>query len=188
MMLFISLPIQEILHRWSSIIQDRNPRDHYVLLLPSPVHLFPNALLILSPPQSPSHLKANELPTTQSELKAIAALPHTGPNLQPPSFTLNKQPAAIGTKMTLYTTAHPKLNFTLLNTRSESANRVMILSRELAPRRMKELLCMAMSEAVERLIETEAVVRAGASLIPSPTKAMMAFCFPSSPVDFPDNF
>lgn len=42
---------------------------------------------------------------------------------------------------------------------------------------MKELLCMAISEAELKLMETEAVVRAGASLMPSPMKAMIAFWF-----------
>ena len=42
---------------------------------------------------------------------------------------------------------------------------------------MKEELCMAMSEAEEREMETSAVVRAGASLMPSPMNETTALSF-----------
>lgn len=123
--------------------------------------------------QPPSHLSAKLLATTQRLLPAIAALPHTGLNLHPSSLTLKHTPAATGIKMTLYTTAHPKLNFTRLNTLSDNWNRVITDSRE-EERRMNEEEWTAMSDAEDREMETSAVLRAGASLMPSPMNAIVA--------------
>ena len=79
-------------------------------------------------------------------------------------------------------TAQPKLNLTLLNTLDERSKRVMTESRE-EESRMNDELCIAMSEAEEREMETSAMVRAGASLMPSPMNATMAlsFSFSSDP-------
>lgn len=84
-------------------------------------------------------------------------------------------PAAIGNAQMLYIQAHRKLNLTRLNTARESSVNVSMLRRS-DETRMNFALPRATSEPEPMAMPTSETESAGASLIPSPTMAIMARC------------
>jgi hypothetical protein len=82
-------------------------------------------------------------------------------------------PAAIGSKVMLYTNAHAKLNLALRNTVRESLISVSI-AHKFDDTNTNFALKMAISEPEPIAIPTSAASRAGASLMPSPTIATIA--------------